>query len=720
MPRLTLLIALAALLTGCSLLAPTPPYQNPKLSVDKRTEDLLQRMTDDEKLDLLSGAGWMDTRANTRLGIPAIHMADGPLGIRTWAIPGEPDTPATPKSVPATAFPAGIAMAATWNPDLVTQEGRTLGQEALALGRDQLLGPTVNIQRTPLWGRNFEGYGEDPWLTSRMAVAYISGLQEQGVIATVKHFAANNQEYRRNTVNVLVDERTLEEIYLPAFQAAVEEAGVWSVMSSYNKLNGDWAAQNPHLLTEILRSKWGFKGFVVSDWASTHATAESLNAGLDLEMPGASTMPMLRQFFNTFPGGNPGFDGGYLTKDKLRPLLASGKVSKQALDDGVRRILRAMFAIGLFDRTRTTGGKVDTPEQRALARKAAAQGIVLLKNDDAALPIRKEVIHTIAVLGPNADANPSGGGGSSQVTPGLNPKPIDAIRERAGADFKVEYARGGPEAIALAKRADLALVFAGNNADIEAEMFDRKTLDLPEGQADLIAAVAKVNKHTIVVLHDGAPVTMSPWLDKVQSVLNAWFPGEEGAHAVADILFGDVNPSGKLPVTFPKRIEDAAAFGHYPGVNDQVSYDEGIYVGYRHFDKNNIEPLFPFGHGLSYTTFEYSGLRIYPQTPRYGQLVQIMLKVKNTGSRDGAEVVQVYLHDTKPGLDRPVRQLKAFRRVELRAGESQDVELTLDQKSLSFYDPLVHQWAALPGVFDVLVGSSSKDIRLKGGFELFE
>ncbi|MES1262531.1 MAG: glycoside hydrolase family 3 protein, partial [Acidobacteriota bacterium] len=443
LPRRSFLASAACLATGCSTLNfSVPPYKNEKLPIEKRAEDLLRRLTSEEKLDLLSGGGWMETRANARLGIPAIHMADGPMGIRAWAAPDAPDTPEAPKTVRATAFPAGIAIAATWNPDLAMQQGRVIGQEAIALGRDQILGPTVNIQRTPLWGRNFESYGEDPWLTSRMAVAYISGIQEQGVLATVKHFAANNQEFRRHTVDVNVPERALQEIYLPAFQASVEEAGVWSVMAAYNKVNGAWCTENPYLLTEILKKKWGFKGFVVSDWAATHGTETTVNAGLDVEMPAASAMPGLLRHFNDAPGGNPGFDGGHLTKDKLRPLLASHAVGQASIDDSVRRILRAMFASGLFDRKRVTDGPVDTPEQRAVARAAAVQSIVLLKNERAALPLLKNEIRTIAVIGPNADVNRLGGGGSSAVTPAYSWKPLDGIRERAGSDFTVGHARG--------------------------------------------------------------------------------------------------------------------------------------------------------------------------------------------------------------------------------------------------------------------------------------
>ena len=718
--RSFLAAAAAGAATGCSRLKSMLPYQNPKLAIDKRVEDLLARLTLEERLGFLNGAGWMTSRGNARLGVPPIRMTDGPVGIRNWAGPGDPESPPAPAALHATAFPAGIALAATWNPDLATQQGRALGQQALALGRDQILGPTVNIQRTPFWGRNFEGFGEDPWLTSRIAVAWISGVQERGVIATIKHFAVNNQEFRRNSVDVRIDERALQEIYLPAFQAAVEEAGIWCVMSAYNKVNGAFCAENPHLLTDILRKKWGFKGFVISDWAGTHNTENSVNAGLDLEMPSASSITGLVGYFKDQPGGNPGFDGGYLTRDKLKPLLASGKISQDAVDESVRRILRATFAMGLFERQRQTDGRIDTPADRALARTVAVQSLVLLKNERALLPIGKDHIRTLAVLGPNADVNQTGGGGSSEVTPAYSSKPLDAIRERAGAAFKVEYAREGREAVDLAARADIAIIFAGNNGKIETEFTDRKTLDLPPGQDELIENVVKANPRTIVVLNAGAPVTMSKWLQQVPAVLIAWFPGQEGGHAIADVLFGDATPSGKLPVTFPRRAEDTSAFGHYPGENDQVSYDEGIFVGYRHFDKAAIEPLFPFGHGLSYTTFEYSDLRIYPRTPRYGQLIEVMLKVRNTGPRAGAEVIQCYVHDVKCSVERPRQELKGFKRVEFRPGETKDVLITLDQRALSFYDPIVKEWATEPGEFEVFVGSSSRDIRLKGSFELFE
>lgn len=737
MRNLPALLLAAFALASCGPKTSNELWRNPKVTVERRAEDLLRRLTLDEKLDLLSGDGWMASHGVPRLGVPPIRMADGPVGVRTWAMPGAPDKPDAPQTVHATAFPAGIAMAATWNPDLVAKEARVIAQEALALGRNQILGPTVNIARTPLWGRNFEGYGEDPWLTSRLAIAYIGAMQAEGVIATVKHFAANNQETRRNTIDIQADQRTLEEIYLPAFRAAVEEAGVWSIMSAYNKVNGAWAGENPDLLNDILRKRWGFKGYVVSDWASTHSTAASVNAGLDLEMPGPSVMPALQDFFKTFPGGNPGFDGGYLARPKAKAMVESGDISEQTLNESVRRILRVLLSSGALDpkvlQPDPDAPKpvIDSPEQRAVARAAADQSIVLLRNEQKLLPLDTQKVHTVALIGPNADTNRVGGGGSSAVTPDYSWKPSDAIRERAAGKMLVTSALGVAmegekpsvpaaallkEATDLAARSDLAIVFVGFSAALEGEMADRKSLSLPAGQDDLIQAVARANKNTVVVINSGSPVDVSKWLPQVPAVIQAWYLGQEGGHAIADVLFGDFNPSGKLPVTFPKSLADSFA----PLDAAAGEYKEGIFVGYRHFDRKNIEPAFPFGYGLSYTTFQYSNLTLTPVSPRYGQTVTLRVNVKNTGSRAGAEVVQVYVHDVKSSVDRPVKELKAFQRVDLKPGEEQVVTLTLDRRSMWFYDPLVKDWAAEPGEFDVLVGSSSRDIRLRGKFTLYE
>jgi len=624
--------------------------------------------------------------------------------------------------VTATAFPAAIAMAASWDLELVTRAAGAIAQEVKALGRDMILGPTVNINRVPLWGRNFEGYGEDPYLAARMGVAYIRGVQAEGVIPSVKHFAANNEEYERHRIDETIDERTLNEIYFPAFKAAVQEAGVWAVMSAYNKVNGQWCAENPYLLTEMLRKRWGFRGFVISDWGSTYSTDATINAGLDLEMPGGEAMRIWANKPETKRDGN---GAGWLTADKVLAAVSAGGVTQAAVDDGVRRILRVMFTAGLFDHVHEPGGDVDTPGQRQIARMAANESVVLLKNSGGVLPLSAERTRKIAVIGPNAAVARTGGGGSSLVRPKYAITALDGIRDAAGSKADIVHALGvvmegedAPkppreslaEAVAVAAHSDVAVVVVGNAPKLEGEGFDRKSMDLPAGQDELIEAIAGANRNTIVVVAAGAPVTMTRWIGQVAAVVYAWYGGQEAGHAIGDVLFGAVNPSGKLPVTFPKALQDSPAYAHYPGENLHVDYAEGIYVGYRGFDKNNVEPLFPFGYGLSYTTFEYSGLKIAFPT--------VTVSVRNSGPRAGAEVVQLYLQPPPARVDRPVKELKGFGRVMLEPGETKTASFTLDESALSYYDSAVHDWVAQPGRFTVLVGASSRDIRAAGEFNL--
>lgn len=719
-----------AVLIGARLRAqaPAPPYQNPALDVEHRVDDLLGRMTAREKAEMLSGSGWMESQPNERLGIPAIRMADGPLGVRNWrgssAVTNDPNT----VPVAATAFPAGIAMAATWDPDLVAREARVIAQEVKALGRDMILGPTVNINRVPLWGRNFEGYGEDPYLAARMGVAYIQAVQAEGVIPSVKHFAANNQEFERHRIDEQIDERTLHEIYLPAFHAAVRDAGVWAVMNAYNKVNGRWCAENPYLLTDTLRKRWGFRGFVISDWGSTYSTVATLNAGMDLEMPGGEAMRRWAARPETQRDGN---GAGWLAADKVLAAVSAGQIKQKAVDDAVRRILRVMFTAGLFDHPHAGGAEVDTPEQRFTARMAAYESMVLLKNTGV-LPLGAGV-HKVAVIGPGAAIARTGGGGSSLVRPKYAVTPLEGIKQAAGAQASVRYALGAAmegedadkspaelraEAVALAHESDVAVVVCGYSPKLEGEGFDRKSMDLPAGQDELIEAVAGANKNTVVVIAAGAPVTMTRWLARVPAVLIAWYGGQEGGHAIGDVLYGLVNPSGKLPVTFPKRLKDSPAYGHYPGENLHVEYSEGIYVGYRGFDKHGVEPQFPFGHGLSYTTFDYSQLQVAPARIAGGGATSIRVEVRNSGRRAGAEVLQLYLQPPPSRVDRPVKELKGFARVVLRPGQARTVSFTLDKAAMSYYDSRVHDWVAEPGRFTVLVGASSRDIRVKGEFEL--
>jgi beta-glucosidase len=704
------------------------------MPVEKRVEDLLRRMTPREKALMLSGAGWMETQPNARLGIPAIKMADGPMGVRNWAGPSAiTNAPATPP-VMTTAFPAGTGMAASWDVELVQREGRAIAQEVKALGRNMILAPTVNINRQPLWGRNFEGYGEDPYLTARMGVAYIKGVQSEKVIPSVKHFAANNQEFERHRIDEKIDARTLHEIYLPAFKAAVQEAGVWAVMNAYNKINGQYCAENPFLLSETLQKRWGFKGFVISDWGSTYSTAATVAAGMNLEMPGGEPMRTWLAKPETQKDGN---GAGWLTQEKVLAAVAAGQLKQEAVDDSVRRMLRVMFSAGLFDAAGAAGGEVDTAEQRAVARRAATESMVLLKNEAGALPLGAPKIRSVAVIGPSAAIARTGGGGSSLVRPKYSITALDGIKEAAGAQVQIAYALGAAmqgedagnetppararlrkEAVELARKSDAAIVVVGYSSKLESEGFDRPSMDLPAGQDELIEAVAAANKNTIVVIVAGSPVTMTKWIGSVPAVVAAWYGGQEAGHAIGDLLFGAQNPSGKLPVTFPKQLSDSPAYGHYPGENLHVAYEEGIYVGYRGFDKRNVEPLFPFGHGLSYTKFEYSGLKITPAKVAAGKQVEVTIEVRNSGSRAGAEIVQLYVHDVKSSVDRPLKELKGFERVTLNPGEARNVSFILDKSALSFFSTAKDDWVAEPGAFEVWIGASSRDIRLKGAFDL--
>jgi beta-glucosidase len=726
---LALFIAAAAILPAQN--PASAPYKNPKLPVEQRVEDLLDRMTPRERAELLSGSGWMESQPNTRLGIPAIKMADGPMGVRNWA--GGSAVTRSTAPVFSTAFPAGVGMGASWDQELVRQEGQVIGQEVKSHGRNMILAPTVNINRQPLWGRNFESYGEDPYLSARMAVAYIEGVQSEKVIPSVKHFAANNEEFERHRIDEKIDVRTLQEIYFPAFRAAVQEAGVWAVMSAYNKVNGLWCAENPYLLSETLHRRWGFQGFVISDWGSTYSTAATVAAGMNLEMPGGQAMRTWFALPDTHKDGN---GAGWLTAEKVLAAVSAGQLKQEAVDDSARRILRVMFRAGLFEAA-PSGGPVDTPQQQAVARRAATESIVLLKNEGGSLPLSASRIHSLAVIGPNAAVARTGGGGSALVKPRYAVTALDGIRQAAGAAVRVSYALGvampgddaadqtpqararlRSQAVELARNSDGAVVVAGYSDKLESEGFDRSSMDLPAGQDELIEAVAAANPHTTVVIVAGAPVTMTKWIGRVPAVVEAWYGGQEAGHAIGDILFGAQNPSGKLPVSFPRQLSDSPAYGHYPGVNLHVTYAEGIYVGYRGFDKRGTEPLFPFGYGLSYTRFGYSDLKITPARPVAGQPVKVTMRLGNSGSRAGAEVVQLYVHDVKSTVDRPVKELKGFRRVMLNPGETQDVSFELDKAALSFYSVAKDDWVAEPGAFEVWIGASSRDIRLKGTFEL--
>ena len=805
------------------------PYKNSKLDIEKRVEDLLSRMTLEEKIDILGGTGFA-TKPNTRLGIPELRMTDGPVGVR-W---GE-----------ATAFPVGIAMAATWNPIQVEKVGSAIGREVKGKGRHVILGPCVNIARIPQGGRNFESFGEDPFLASMIAVDYIKGVQKENVAATIKHFAANNQEYQREFVNTIVSERALNEIYFPAFKAGVEQAGVLCVMSSYNKLNDHFASENDYLLIDKLKKEWGFKGLVMSDWGAVHSSIPTAKGGLDLEMP----------------------TGKFMNRKTLLDEIKSGNIFQTIIDDKVKRILRVMFKLGLFEsETKEAPALVNSEENRAIALETSRESIVLLKNDQNILPLNKDNVKSIAVIGPNANILRTGGGGSSMVNP-INPiTPLQGLMNKLDLKVKINFAQGSrldgdaltigteylftdetqkehglkaeyyankkfsgeplkridsqinfwwsgdspvkeipqdnfsarwngyikapatgqfvltiasddgcrlffndkrviddwndhgvtatsakvnmvegqlykikieyyenvgdavvvfgwrlpgedliQEAIEAAKKSDVAFVFAGTSGNFESEGHDRDNLFLPGDQDSLIEKIVEANPNTIVVLQNGSPLMIDRWLNKVKGLVEAWFPGVEGGNAIADVLVGNYNPSGKLPVTFPQKWEDCSAFKSYKQKDGITIYDDGIFVGYRHFEKNNIKPLFPFGYGLSYTTFDYKNLKV-KKNPFDN--FEVSFEITNVGKVKGSEVAQMYIAQINPVIERAPKELKGFLKIELKPGEHSSVKLNLKRSDLSYYDEAIHGWKVDTGKYKIMVGGSSKEIQLQSEIEI--
>ncbi len=806
-----------------------PIYQDPKAPLESRVSDLFQRLTLDEKMSLLTGTDFT-AQPIPRLSVPAMGMVDAGQGVRG----GMGSTQG-----PATLFPSGVTMASSWDPELVSRIGKAIGEEALnkGTGAQVLLGPAVNIQRSPLGGRNGEYFSEDPYLAGRLAVGYIQGMQSTGCASCLKHYACNNEEVDRGDVNVRVDERTLREIYLPAFEAGTKEGHAWTVMSSYNQINGHHATANAYLLTDVLKKCWGWDGMVMSDWGAVHETVGVVNAGNDLEMPGP----------------------GALSHDKVAKALKRGQITQAAIDDNVKRILRTVIRVGLLDGPRVPNhALVNSPEHQKLTFEAASKAIVLLKNEGGLLPLDPARIHSIAVIGPAATDMQYGAAGSPGVQPFYSINPLDGLKTRAGTGITVNYARGeetgspvpataltdlhgeyfanrdltGAPAITrtehqiqfdwntdspgagiprttfsarwtgtltapvtghytlslaaddgcrlyldgktlidhwfesagapvsvevalvaghtyalkleyfqaagkafaqfnwtvpggtrfqdaaeAARKSDVAIVCV-NTAGTEGEGTDRPSMALPGTQDELIQAVAAANPKTIVVLNNGTPCLMTNWLNKVPGLIEAWFPGQEGGHALAAILFGDVNPSGKLPTTLAARREDYPDYGHFPGVKGHVDYVEGIYVGYRHFDKVKIAPLFPFGYGLSYTTFQYGPLKLSQASLAPTGTVTASLNVTNTGKREGAEVVEFYVHDPHPKIDKPVQELKGFTKVNLMPGETRAVSFTLAPRALSYCDVPGKQWKADTGDYEVEAGSSSRDIRQRATLHL--
>ncbi len=808
-------------------------YLDPKASVEDRVNDLLPRLTNEEKLNYIGGLNSFYIRGISRLSIPEIKMSDGPVGVRTFG--------------KTTAYPAGILAAATWDTTLVGELGRALGKDARSRGVHILLAPGMNIYRAPMCGRNFEYFGEDPYLASRMAVGYIEGVQHEGVVATAKHFAANNQEWDRYNVSSDVDERTLQEIYLPAFKASVTEAKVGSVMSSYNLLNGIWASENHYLLTDILKNDWKFPGFVMSDWGATHNGKNSALAGLDLEMP----------------------SGAYMNSANLSPLISSGMVPQSVIDDKVRRILRIIIRFGFMDRPQLDGSiPNDYAPNAEVALNLARGGIVLLKNKNSILPLNKTTIKSIAVIGPNGNSWVTGGG-SSYTDPFHYVGTLAGIKAAAGNDISVSYNAGiGSEtptytnsvfytdnslsvsgltgsyfanktlsgiatktqvnqhinfswgsnapdvsgipgdnfsvrwtgvikvpttgnytfylrsddgsrlsidntelisqwtdqaattksaiihltkdqiytvkleyyeaaadaeikmgyqlldfdnspAVLAAKNADAAVVCVGFNSNSESEGFDR-SFRLPDLQDSLINAVARVNPKTIVILNAGGNVATESWIGNADALLHAWYAGQEGGRAIGEILFGLTNPSGKLPVSFEKKWEDNPVFNSYydPDGDKHVAYTEGLMVGYRYYDTKNVAPLFPFGFGLSYTTFDYSNLKISPLATDNPNSVEVSFDLTNTGGIAGAEVAQLYIHQNVSSVIRPEKELKGFSKTYLNPGETQTVTMKLDSTAFSYFKTDKKAFGYDPGTFEIRVGSSSRDIRLTGSVAL--
>ena len=658
-------------------------FMNSNLNIEERVEDLLNRLTLNEKFILLSGRKWWYTKPIERLGIKSFAMHDGPHGVRVDN-KGE---------IRSTYFPSAICRAATWNPELSYKFGVAIAEEVREVGAHMLLAPGINIQRTPMCGRTFEYQTEDPYLNRILAVETVKAIQSQRIAACVKHFICNNQETNRFTVNSEVSERALQEIYYPAFKAAIQEADAWSIMSCYNKVNGIYGSEHKHLLREVLMDEWGFRGFVVSDWGATRtstSTESLMNAGLSLEMP---------------------------TENKYVPSILEkyfeeNKFTEEVLNDNVKRLLRVMFLVGLFEDSSTLPkGSRNTLEHQSLTHKIAEEGIVLLKNKKDILPLNVEKIKKIALLGPMLNKRTYLEGGSSTNFPPYEIRPFDGLTEKC---------KGKLQVVESPAEADVTLIIAGlrHKRGMDTEGEDRNSFNLPTSQIDLIINTAKENPNTIVIL-TGTPVSMDEWIDKVPAVIQLWYAGMEGGNALGAIIFGDINPSGKLPITFPKKLSDSPAHVSektFPG-DSEVFYDEGIFVGYRHFDTKNIEPQFPFGHGLSYTNFTYENLRLSNKKISGDESLTVSLDLLNSGGRKGAEVIQLYIQDIECSVERPLRELKGFKKVKLEPNVTETIKFEITKEDLSFFDEDNNCWKVEKGLFNILIGSSSRDIRLQGKIE---
>ncbi len=718
-----------------------PVYLDDTKPIEERIEDALSRMTLEEKVAMIHAQSKFSSPGVERLGIPDVWMTDGPHGIRPEVLWDEWEQ-ASWTNDSCVAFPALTCLAATWNPEMSLLYGKSIGEEARYRKKTVLLGPGVNIYRTPLNGRNFEYMGEDPYLASRMVVPYVQGVQQNGVAVCVKHYALNNHEVNRHTSNIVVDDRALREIYLPAFKAAVQEGKAWSIMGSYNLYKGQHACHNQYLLNDILKGEWGFDGVVVSDWGGTHDTEQAIKNGLDLEF-GSWTNGLTA-------GASNAYDSYYMAFPYLK-MIKEGKVGTTELDDKVRRVLRLIYRTEM-NRNRPWGS-MNSEAHYAAARKIAEEGIVLLKNENNVLPINLDQAKKIAVVGENAVKMMTVGGGSSSLKVQREISPLDGIKARVGNQAEVVWVRGyvgdasgeyngvvtgqnlkdnrSPEeliaeAVKVASESDYVIFIGGLNksAGQDCEDSDRKGLNLSYGQDNVIAALAEANKNLVVVNISGNAIAM-PWVNEVPAIIQDWYIGSEAGNALASILMGDANPSGKLPFTFPVKLEDnsAHALGEFVGERSKsiidIKYNEGIFVGYRWADKQKkVKPLFSFGHGLSYTTFEYGKAIADKKEMGMNDVLTVTVPVTNTGSREGAEVVQLYISDLKSSLPRPVKELKGFQKVKLAPGETKEVVFTIAKDALSFYDDSTQSWITESGKFEAIIAASATDMKSKVVFTI--
>ncbi|MVN22662.1 beta-glucosidase family protein [Mucilaginibacter arboris] len=680
---------------------------------EAKIASIIKKLTFEEKIAMVHANGLFSSAGVKRLGIPDLISDDGPLGVREDVVPGWGSANLTTDS--ATFFPNGSALAATWNPELAYRYGHDMAEEARARKKMIMLAPAFNIARTPLCGRTYEYYSEDPFLNSRLAVQSVKGIQSQHVAACVKHFAVNNQEVERGFVNVSIDERALREIYLPAFKATITEGEAWTIMSAYNKICGAYCSENDYLLNKILKGEWQFKGLVMSDWGGTHSTVDAANHGLDLEM-----------------GSGEKYDQYYFA-DPLLAAVKAGKVSTKVIDEKVHRILWVMMQTSLSENQ--PKGKLNTPEHSKTVYDIASESIVLLKNDKNLLPLNTSALKSIAVIGDNATRTFHLGGFGAGVKAKYEVTALAGLQNRLGKTVNIKYAQGYSgvykpsdknvndpthgadaamiaEAVAAAKSSEMAILFVGGNRDYESEGRDRKDLSLPFGEQELVDAVTAANQNTIVVVVGGAPYDIGEIKKRNHTIVWSWYNGSENGNALADVLIGKTNPSGKLPFTFPAQLKDspAQALNAYPGENRQVDYKEGILVGYRWFDTKKIEPLYCFGYGLSYTNFNYTGLSTNKNNYKSAESITANVKVKNTGKYAGKETVQLYISKEGSKVERAEKELKAFKKVTIPAGETANISLNIPVKDLAYYDVKTSKWVVEPGKYKILVGTSSREI----------